>query len=41
MWEGGPILHTEMLEVTHVKTLRSKVTPCIKKADQTHNLSRS
>ena len=34
MWEGGSSLHTEILEVMHVKKLRSKVTPCIKKADQ-------
>ena len=37
LWEGGPSLHTEMLDITHVKTLRSEVTPCIKKADQIHN----
>ena len=37
LWEGGPSLHTEMLDITHVKTLRSEVTPCIKKANQLHN----
>ena len=37
LWEGGTILHTEMLDITQVKTLRSEVTPCIKKADQIHN----
>ena len=35
--EGGPSLHTEMLDITHVKTLRSEVTPCIKKVYQLHN----
>ena len=30
LWEGGRSLHTEMLEVTHIKTLRFEVTPCIK-----------
>ena len=38
LWEGGPILHTKMLDITHIKTLISEVTPCIKKADQLHNL---
>ena len=37
LWEGWPGLHIEMLDITHIKTLRSKVTPCIKKADQLHN----
>ena len=34
LWEGEPSLHTEMLDITHVKTLRFDVTPCIKKVDQ-------
>ena len=37
LWEGGPSLHTEMLDITHVKTFRYEVTPCIKKADKLHN----
>ena len=37
LWEGKPSLHTEMLGITHIKTLRPEVTPCIKKADQLHN----
>ena len=39
LWEGGPSLHTEMLDIMHVKTIRYEVTPCIKKADQLHNSS--
>ena len=37
LWEGAPSLHTEMLDITHVKTFRSEVTPCIKKEYQIHN----
>ena len=37
LWECGPNLHTEMLDEHTLKTLRSEVTPCIKKADQIHN----
>ena len=37
LWEGGPNLHIEMINTTHVETLRFEVTPCIKKADQLHN----
>ena len=36
--EGGPSLHIEMLDEHMLKTLISEVTPCIKKADQLHNL---
>ena len=36
LWEGGPSLHTEMLDTTHVEALRSEVTLCIKKADRLH-----
>ena len=37
LWEGGPIIHTEVLDITHIKTLISEVNPCIKKEDQLHN----
>ena len=37
LWEGGPNLHTKMLDELTLKTLRSKVTLCIKKADRLHN----
>ena len=37
MWEGRPSLHTEMLDEHTLKTLRSKLTPCIKKAYRLHN----
>ena len=37
-WEGDPSLHTEILYEQTLKNLRSEVTPCIKKADQLHNL---
>ena len=37
LWEGGPSLHTEMLDEHTLKTLRFEVTLCIKKADRLHN----
>ena len=37
LWEGGPSFHTDMLDITHIKTFRSEVNPCIKKADLLHN----
>ena len=36
LWEGGPSLHTEMLDEHTLKTLRFEVTLCIKKADPLH-----
>ena len=37
LWEGGPILHTKMLDEHILKTLRFEVTLCIKKVDRLHN----
>ena len=37
LWEGEPNLQTEMMDEHTLKTLRYKVTPCIKKADRLHN----
>ena len=37
LWEGGPSLHTEMLDEHRLKTLRSEVNLCIKKAGRLHN----
>ena len=37
LWEGGPSLHTEMLDEHTLKTLRSEVTLCNKKEDRLHN----
>ena len=36
LWEGGPSLHTEMLDEHTLKTLRSEVTLCIKKENRLH-----
>ena len=41
LWEGGPILHTEMLDIMHMKTLGYEVTPCIKRQIDYTTLSHS
>ena len=37
LWEGGPSLHTKIMDEHTLKTLGSEVTPCIKNADLLHN----